>query len=56
MALVANRLICGQAECCGNYKGKLKTTGCCGGNGGRLRNTRLALCGLWGKLRPHIVL
>ena len=26
MALVANRLICGQAECCGNYKGKLKTT------------------------------
>ena len=25
MALVANRLICGQAECCGN-KGKLKTT------------------------------
>ena len=26
MALVANKLICGQAECCGNYKGKLKTT------------------------------
>ena len=26
MALVANRLICGQAECCGNYKGKLKAT------------------------------
>ena len=25
MALVANRLICGQAECCGNYKGRLKT-------------------------------
>ena len=25
MALVANRLICGQAECCGNYKGELKT-------------------------------
>ena len=26
MALVANRLICGQAECFGNYKGKLETT------------------------------
>ena len=26
VALVANRLICGQAECYGNYKGELKTT------------------------------
>ena len=25
IVLVANRLICGQAECCGNYKGMLKT-------------------------------
>ena len=24
--LVANGLICGQAECYGNYRGKLKTT------------------------------
>ena len=23
---VANGLICGQAECCGNYRGKLKNT------------------------------
>ena len=26
VALVANGLICGQAECCGNYRGMLKTT------------------------------
>ena len=58
MALVANRLICGQAECCGNYNGKLKTTRMLWwlGFGGRLRTTRLAFCGLWSKLRPHIVL
>ena len=56
MALVTNRLICGQAECCGNYKGKLKTTRVLWWLGGRLRTTRLAVCGLWNKLRPHIVL
>ena len=26
MTLVANGLICGKAECCGNYIGRLKTT------------------------------
>ena len=54
---VANGLICGQAECCGNYRGvSLRTPGCCGGLRGRLRTTMLAFCGLWGRIRPHIVL
>ena len=43
VALVANGLICGQAECCGGFRGRLSTT-------------MLAFCGLWGRIRPHIVL
>ena len=34
----------------------LTLPGCFGGFRGRLRTTMLAFCGLWGRIRPHIVL
>ena len=41
VALVATRFSCGQAECCGSYRSRLKPPGCCGGFRGRLRTTKL---------------
>ena len=58
MALATTGLSCGQADL-----ERVVATGvgwrpsgyCCGFRG-RLRTTKLAFCGLWGKLMPHIVL